>query len=407
MKQKISLICIALMLWLGYSCNNNPLPQGDMDVIINVDPGKAIGSINLSELFSDISYIPLETTDHSLIGEISDILKYKGRFYILDKDISRSVFCFNESGKFLFKINRVGEGPGEYKSLGGFTVDTDNEQLLLHDTSRKQVLHFSLDGEYIESHRVEFEARRISYIPGGYFAFYCDYITNRDLFNEGRYPNLIITDRDFKTYSTDLYFSENANGSAIPTAIQCFSRHDAVALSLIESLNDTIFHISKEGATPYLYINFKNNQRTEEMEILMNTPEPDLDINAIVDFVRENGICDIFYFAESANKVFFAYSKYPSTHYVLYDKVSKELKDISYNRGGQFPITNDIDGGDDLPMPMMGDGDLFYGTVPPDMLIQKKEEIALGNTPKKQYLLDLINQISEDDNPIIAVITPQ
>ena len=78
------------------------LPK-EIDLIIDVDPSKAIENIKMSEHYSDINYIPLETNDNSLIGNISDIIKYKDRFYILDNDITQSVFCFTETGNFLFK----------------------------------------------------------------------------------------------------------------------------------------------------------------------------------------------------------------------------------------------------------------------------------------------------------------
>lgn len=401
------LICIVTTLFL-YSCNNanNQMQPKEIDIIIDVDPGKAVESIQISELYTDIKYVPLETNDNSLIGNISDIIKFKDRFYILDNDITQSVFCFTETGKFLFKINRIGTGPGEYIRLAAFSIDTGNEQLLLHDTSTKQILHFSLDGDYIESHKIGFEAYRFSYISDGYFAFYCDFNSNKEFFKKGKYPNLIITDRNFKVYKTGMEYSEDANFPAIPKMVQCFNRYDPKTLLLIPPLNDTIFHVSKVGASPYLHINFKNNQRKKEMDVLMNTPEPDLEINAIVDFLKNNSICDLFYFVESTQKVFFAYSRYPSTHYVFYDKVSKDLKDIVFKRGKQFPIINDIDRGD-FTMPMISDGNLFYSVITPDMLLEKKEDILVSNAPKKQNVLELISQISEDDNPIIAIITPK
>lgn len=89
----------------------------------------------------------------------------------------------------------------------------------------------------------------------------------------------------------------------------------------------------------------------------------------------------------------------------MINKVSKDLKDIVFKQGKQFPIINDIDGGD-FAMPMISDGNLFYSFTTPDMLIEKKEEVLKSDTPKKQSILELINQISEDDNPIITIITP-
>jgi len=404
----ISLIYVTLVLLCSCNNNNKILSKSEkVDLIIDVDPSKAIKSIQMSELFLDINYIPLETNENSLIGNVSDIIKYKDRFYILDNDITQSVFCFSETGRFIFKINKRGTGPGEYVKLAGFTLDTDREHLLLHDTSTKQVLRFGPDGEFIESHRIEFQAYRFSYISDGYFAFYCEYVPNNEFLNNGRYPNLIITDQDFNVYKTGLEFSKDANFPAIPNSMQCFSRHDSKSLSLITSLNDTIYNVSKDNVFPRIHFNFKNNQRKTELDVLMNTPESELEINAIVDFLKNHGICDLFLFVESTKKIFFAYAKYPATHFVFYDKETKEIHDIEAKRGARFPIINDIDGGDDFPIPMISDENLFYGIVSPDVLIEKKEDIRVSDTPKKQSMLELIDKISDDDNPIIAIISPK
>ena len=90
--------------------------------------------------------------------------------------------------------------------------------------------------------------------------------------------------------------------------------------------------------------------------------DPDLEIDAITNFIQDNNICDIFFFVESKQKVFFVYSISSDTHYVFYDKNTKELKDVVFKSGRDFPIINDIDGSG-FTMPIISDGNLFYGIV--------------------------------------------
>ena len=93
---------------------------------------------------------------------------------------------------------------------------------------------------------------------------------------------------------------------------------------------------------------------------------------------------------------------------MFYDKVSNNIKDIVFKTGNKFPIINDIDGGV-FVMPTISDGELFYGIVLPSELCSNKEDKLLDNVNarNKKQIIELMNQISEEDNPIIAIITPK
>jgi hypothetical protein len=47
-------------------------------------PSEALKSINMSEIISDVEYIPLESVDKHFIGSVSQLIVYKDRFYIFD-----------------------------------------------------------------------------------------------------------------------------------------------------------------------------------------------------------------------------------------------------------------------------------------------------------------------------------
>lgn len=387
------------------SCINRQPINNEQEITITVSPDEAVENIKASELYADIHYIPLETRDDCLIGEVSDLIKYKNRFYILDKDITYSVFCFDESGKFLFKINNIGTGPGEYVRLTGFSINTDNDQLVLFDGATDRILLYSLEGKYIESYKLGFHANEFSYMSDGFYAFYAAFtLSNNNLLKGGMYPNLIITNEKFEITKTGMQYSENANFAAIPMSMKSFNSYDLKNHSLMSSFNDTIFSITPQGEVPYIYIDFKNNQRTQDLQSLMYSS--DTKVDGIVEFLKSNDICDLFYFVESKENIFFSYSKGTATHYFFYNKETMLQKDVVYKKGKQFPIMNDIDGIDYIvPMIGIGVGNLFYTVVSPDVFLDNKDEV-MRDFPEKQNLINLINKVSEEDNPIIAVITP-
>jgi hypothetical protein len=56
--------------------------------------------------------------------------------------------CFDLSGKFLFNIDRIGQGPGEYTYFDDFFVDT-NLQHLVFINGNKRFMHFDLNGNFL------------------------------------------------------------------------------------------------------------------------------------------------------------------------------------------------------------------------------------------------------------------
>lgn len=78
-------------------------------------------SVSASTLFSNISVIPLETKDSSLLVKPREIFVKNNLLYIFDIKVP-AVFVFNEQGKFLRKIGKTGQGPGEYTDICDVTV---------------------------------------------------------------------------------------------------------------------------------------------------------------------------------------------------------------------------------------------------------------------------------------------
>lgn len=90
----------------------------------------------------EVKYIPLELTDNSLIGSIDKILYRNKHFYIFDKSANMGVLIFNENGKFVKALYRIGEGPGEYIAPIDLDVD-DTGNLYIADNARQKIIKYS------------------------------------------------------------------------------------------------------------------------------------------------------------------------------------------------------------------------------------------------------------------------
>ena len=68
--------------------------------------------LNLSDVASGVRYIPLETTTESLLDkDILDVTFTADYLFVCDYV---NLFQFTPEGKFVRKIGKAGEGPGEY-----------------------------------------------------------------------------------------------------------------------------------------------------------------------------------------------------------------------------------------------------------------------------------------------------
>jgi len=103
-----------------------------------------IGPINLSEIAKSIKYIPLETKEESFIGSNPQIL-YDDN-YIVVADHTGIIKVFDNDGKFIRSINRIGRGPEEYTpSFSEYSLINGNIVI----SNRNQIIEYDISGNFI------------------------------------------------------------------------------------------------------------------------------------------------------------------------------------------------------------------------------------------------------------------
>jgi len=108
-------------------------------------------NVDISSYIKEIKYIPLETSDSCMIGEIYAINKVGDLIYISDNN--DNFFVFNTKGKFIRKIGRKGRGPQEYYDIVGFTIDRKTEDIFLIGVG--SLYRFSKNGDFRHVSRIE------------------------------------------------------------------------------------------------------------------------------------------------------------------------------------------------------------------------------------------------------------
>jgi len=134
-----AVITIIIILLLAISCRNDR--ENDENQIKSYDLAKLppLATVKLSDLgFTDIEYIPLETseqsvisfTDNVLIGSIPPIKIVVGEGFYLIKQFN-TILKFREDGSFVTKIEAVGRGPNEYTVAHDIDINIEDRNIYL------------------------------------------------------------------------------------------------------------------------------------------------------------------------------------------------------------------------------------------------------------------------------------
>ena len=142
-------ILIALCL---FSCGGKSHQSKKLETIsIN---GNIRQVLNLSSFVDTIEFIPLETNDENLIGKVNRIFYRNGKYYLRTTQgmMNGKLSVFNKTGKYLWGLNRKGQGPGEYTDFEDFSI-ADNGNIII-PTIKKIITYDSL-GHFLSENRFE------------------------------------------------------------------------------------------------------------------------------------------------------------------------------------------------------------------------------------------------------------
>jgi hypothetical protein len=138
------------------SCGNRQQQQTTAENVITIDDSELTTHYKSSDIFEDITFIPLETSDTCIIGHVAKIKIMDDVIYVLDMQ-SRSLFAFTKDGKFKSRIGNVGQGPNEYISFEDFTVMKNGDILILDGGhTYGKLIRFQPDGTPVKSYRLPF-----------------------------------------------------------------------------------------------------------------------------------------------------------------------------------------------------------------------------------------------------------
>ncbi len=114
---------------------------------IKVDLHK-LQKTSLFDYFSHVELIPLDTNDDVLIGICEEIIHYQDRYYVFDRQ-QYKVYIFDDTGNFIFQINKHGRGPGEYTEMRSIFLNPFTNNIDILDFGC--LYSYDLSGKYVKT----------------------------------------------------------------------------------------------------------------------------------------------------------------------------------------------------------------------------------------------------------------
>jgi|WetSurMetagenome_2_1015567.scaffolds.fasta_scaffold12033_4 hypothetical protein len=383
--KRIHFLCALI---LAYSCSN---PKVEDLKTIDVF-STAIGKItNLSEVAAEIGYIPLQTTKETIMSYIFDIKSDETKLYVYLLD---RILCFDKTGNYLYKLNKVGRGPEEYTFIYDWDISPENNLLML--LSNKKILIYKNTGssfEFLKSLSFKEEPSHADFVPNNKMIL----VSTFSSIGTERFRNVLIDLEGDTINIRPNYYAFNRTsqiGYASRNSNIIYIYNNSIYFKEVTS--DTIFSLDPMcKIIPCFILNTNNLQ-----------PTPDIYANfSLEQFFTEYAIIERIMEVPRYIYYFLLFKKHRS--FGIYDKV----KNVKYDMDAYTFLKDDISGGINFEPKFCSNG-LFYSWV--DALTLKthiaSENFAkseVKNPAKKRELQKLADSLKETDNPVLIVMHPK
>jgi len=353
-----------------------------------------IQDIKLSSIAEKIEYIPLETTEECLLrADIMDITLTDDYLFVCDHDY---VYQFTPQGKFLRRIGKKGQGPGEYtQSILGVVYNDAKKEIIMTDFRTAKALIYSYNGEYLRSFKTANELF-LTYFkqPDLIYGYSSAFLISRDqsgkdlfVYNDKgkvindfrfnyqkgkRYPGLIFSLGLFYGYKGDVFYKN--------------------------PLEDIVFKIDGKKKIPTYRFNLEQFEKLNEEEdaILAFDKKKNIGTN-LPNPAAEKKINFIKLF-ETNPFLFIAFGQENEYRTALYDKAKDKVYRVHSKKTNKPGFTDDLEGG--FPFwPVNHSGNVMISCIGVDTIQEFVKPSEVKGSLKK-----ILPTLQEDDNPVIQIV---
>lgn len=160
-------IIVLMVPFLSLSCQSD---QNDFagGRTYTIDLSQTQHNLSWDEVVDSVRFLPLQGQDLSVV---SDLLLTNDQSLVVIDRVHRSLYIFDDRGKFVAAIDRQGKGPGEYVYFSGVAYDAEADEIYMHDPPTQKMLVFAADGTFLREKSIP-----SAYHVGARFALMGDHL---------------------------------------------------------------------------------------------------------------------------------------------------------------------------------------------------------------------------------------
>ncbi|MDR0843730.1 MAG: 6-bladed beta-propeller [Tannerella sp.] len=394
------------------------------DSIDLTDLSHPVASLPLSDAVADLTIVPLETNEQSIIKEIRKLIVTDEEIFVADQ---KQVLRFAPDGKFLNLIGASGEGPGEYSYITDIQFDTANKKLYVL-SSNERLQTYSPEGYFIEKLNDKPFSDNFAGMGGGGFL-----LIKQLLFWQDGLPirpdkqtiwNYALTDNSGKITKT---FTNPAYQGHEQEIIENHALYQGWKNYWTEPGNSLDFY---NGEFNLLYYGVDTIYRYDDVRQEF-IPRYTLNINGHPSFeasrqwIKEMSFWQYTIpedFFETKDFLYLVAGKSSGKYLVKFDKQTGEvayteqkgtIKETKFPNGFLFTrrevenpgFTNDICGLQWPFVPKKQTNGAYWTCLyeASDLLENKELTTQVTKPASRDKLLQIINTLKEDDNPVVMI----
>lgn len=223
--------------------------------------------VSLDTVFASYDYVPLETNEQCIIGNVTELIPCKDCYCILDRD-NDNVFIFESNGRFRCKLGSTGHGPKEHIDAWNVAYNEETEMISLLDLSGRKLQQFDLYGNIHKEQPIYLLFTDFEFLNGD-MVLYTG--TSSNLFTE-------LFDL-FQLVVVDSLWTPLSRGCKATEAMRdefCYSgvlhKFDQKVL-YDDLLSDTLWSVTQNCISPFVALNIEGKHSFNQYEKLHMTDE--------------------------------------------------------------------------------------------------------------------------------------
>lgn len=369
-------ICSVSLIFLLIGCNN---PRETSTAAKTIDFGN-LEPVKATQLMSACSYVALESSENSLLGNIRQLEISEGYIYILD-DKMNTFNVFSMDGKFIKRLEGLGNGPGEFISPHSFWIDKRAYVLIL-DRQLNRLLKYGLaDLDFVEDITLPSPSPlSFAAIPGQETYIYYYPLRQEDVFSGKQF---VVADGNGTVART--FYDAPPAGKILHGCSANFYLSDG-NIRTYPYFSNQICEL-KGDSLGHCYELFWGNLQLPPIELFQKYETSGEVMKEIL--TGEDDWIRLLYVYETEQALAVKYYIKRNLYLSIWNKKKNNVFNVQGDK-----IVDDFGFGGKFPLPIATCDSLFVGAIYPfDVTMERV---------KDKRLMDLLDGQSEENNPVLV-----